>query len=315
MVFSWFRRRRELSPPVFLPEWEPILARTVLQVRWLDAATLEKLRHFVALFLAEKRFEGCAGLAISDEMRLAIAGQAGLVTLGFAEACFTRLRSVLVYPGDYFGTRSTPLEGGGELQWKEPRLGETWNGGSMVLSWPRVVEGGRLRDGPRSVVIHECAHAIDLLDGEIDGDDPRTAGFHQVARGAAQQVGQVLVGLRPEHQVDGRRAAHHLLALGLGDAAADSNQHAAAGAGLLFLQQAQPADFRIDLFGRFLADMAGIEDHQVGVFRRIRRLIAQRRQDVGHARRVIDVHLAAIGLDMQPLLRHESILKNYGRGT
>jgi len=42
----------------------------------------------------------------------------------------------------------------------------------MVLSWPRVVEGGRLRDGPRSVVIHECAHAIDLLDGEIDGVPP-----------------------------------------------------------------------------------------------------------------------------------------------
>ena len=41
-----------------------------------------------------------------------------------------------------------------------------------MLSWPRVVEGGRLRDGPRSVVIHECAHAIDLLDGEIDGVPP-----------------------------------------------------------------------------------------------------------------------------------------------
>jgi hypothetical protein len=172
MVFSWFRRRRELSPPVFLPEWEPILARTVLQVRWLDAATEEKLRHFVALFLAEKRFEGCAGLAISDEMRLAIAGQAGLVTLGFAEACFTRLRSVLVYPGDYLGPRTTPLDGGGELEWKEARAGETWAGGSMVLSWPGVRAGGRLRDGPRSVVIHECAHLVDLEDGDIDGVPP-----------------------------------------------------------------------------------------------------------------------------------------------
>ena len=154
-----------------------------------------------------------------------------------------------------------------------------------------------------------------LIDGQVDGHDPRAAGFHQLSRGAAQQVRQVLVGLRPEHQVDGRRPAHHLLTLGLGDAAADGDQHAAAGAGFLFLQQAQPAHFRIDLLGRLLADVAGVEDHQVGVFRRIGRLIAQRRQNVGHARRVIDVHLAAIGLDMQPLLRHESILKNYGRGT
>jgi hypothetical protein len=79
---------------------------------------------------------------------------------------------VLVYPGDYVGPRSTPLAGGGELEWREPRLGETWQGGSMVLAWPRVVEGGRLRDGPRSVVIHECAHAIDMLDGDIDGVPP-----------------------------------------------------------------------------------------------------------------------------------------------
>jgi Mlc titration factor MtfA (ptsG expression regulator) len=103
---------------------------------------------------------------------VAIAAQAGLVTLGFAGEHFDTLRSVLVYPGDYLVPRSTPLDGGGELEWKEARLGETWAGGSMVLSWPGVVDGGRLRDGPRSVVIHECAHLIDLLDGEIDGIPP-----------------------------------------------------------------------------------------------------------------------------------------------
>lgn len=29
-----------------------------------------------------------------------------------------------------------------------------------------------MRDGPRSVVVHECAHAFDLLDGDIDGVPP-----------------------------------------------------------------------------------------------------------------------------------------------
>jgi len=42
----------------------------------------------------------------------------------------------------------------------------------MVLSWSGVRDGARLRDGPRSVVIHECAHLVDLLDGEIDGIPP-----------------------------------------------------------------------------------------------------------------------------------------------
>ncbi|MFN7811664.1 MAG: zinc-dependent peptidase [Planctomycetia bacterium] len=171
MFFSWFRSRRR-TPRPFPPEWEPILARSVRQVRWLDAAEIGKLRQFVAEFVAAKQFEGCGGLTVSDEMRLAIAGQAGLVTLGFEGSCFERLRSVLVYPGDYIGPRTTPLAGGGEIEWKEARAGETWAGGSMVLSWPGVRAGGRLRDGPRSVVIHECAHLVDLEDGDIDGVPP-----------------------------------------------------------------------------------------------------------------------------------------------
>ena len=42
----------------------------------------------------------------------------------------------------------------------------------MALSWSGVMDGGRLRDGPRSVVIHEFAHLLDALDGDIDGVPP-----------------------------------------------------------------------------------------------------------------------------------------------
>ena len=45
----------------------------------------------------------------------------------------------------------------------------------MALSWPGVLDGGRLRDGPRSVVIHEFAHLVDALDGDIDGMPPLLA--------------------------------------------------------------------------------------------------------------------------------------------
>jgi hypothetical protein len=83
---------------------------------------------------------------------------------------------VLVYPGDYVVPRTTPLDGGGELRWQEARVGETWSGGSMALSWPGVMDGGRLRDGPRSVVMHECAHLFDSLDGDIDGVPPLPGG-------------------------------------------------------------------------------------------------------------------------------------------
>lgn len=177
MLLGWMRsrRRRAIAEEPRPPHWDDILRRCVKQTQWLDAAAAERLRRWIAVFLAEKRFEGCKGLEISDEIRLTIAAQAGLTTLGFADEWFDRLRSVLVYPGDYLVPRTTPLDGGGELEWQEARVGETWSGGSMVLSWPGVLDGGRLRDGPRSVVIHECAHLIDALDGDIDGIPPLPA--------------------------------------------------------------------------------------------------------------------------------------------
>lgn len=157
-MFGWLRsrRRRVIVGRPWPSAWDAVLARNVRQVQWLSHEEQARLRTWVAVFVAEKRFEGCRGMEIDDEVRVSIAGQAGLIVLGLDGEFFDQLRSVLVYPGDYLVSRSTPLDGGGELEWKEPRLGETWNGGSMVLSWPRVVEGGRLRDGPRSVVIHEC---------------------------------------------------------------------------------------------------------------------------------------------------------------
>jgi Mlc titration factor MtfA (ptsG expression regulator) len=177
MLLSWMRarRRRAIADQPFPGAWHDILRRGVKQAQWLDDGERERLQRWITVFVAEKRFEGCQGLEVTDEVRVTIAGQAALVALGFDDEWFDALRSVLVYPGDYLVPRSTPLEGGGELEWQEARVGETWSGGSMVLSWPGVMDGGRLRDGARSVVIHECAHLVDALDGDIDGIPPLPA--------------------------------------------------------------------------------------------------------------------------------------------
>lgn len=173
-MFHWMRsrRRRTVRDRPFPPVWDALLARSMRQYAWLDDAERQRLKAFVAVWLDEKRFEGCRGMTVTDEVRVSIAGQAGLVALGLDGEHFDHLKSVLVYPDDYAAEKTVPIGGGGELVTREERLGETWSGGSIVFSWPRVVQGGRMRDGPRSVVIHECAHAFDLLDGEIDGVPP-----------------------------------------------------------------------------------------------------------------------------------------------
>ena len=116
-----------------------------------------------------------------------------------------------------------------------------------------------------------------------------------------QHLGQAVIGLRAENKIDERRARQDFLALGLRDAAGDRDHHAAAPALARGFQAADRAEFGKDLFGRLLADMAGIEDDEVGAVRTGGRAIAERRQQLGHSRRVVDVHLAAISLDEQPL--------------
>jgi hypothetical protein len=71
----------------------------------------------------------------------------------------------------------------------------------------------------------------------------------------------------------------------------------------LLLEALELAQFGIDLFRRLFADVTGVEDHHVGVVRRIARRIADARQQIRHAGGIIDVHLAAIGLDEELLHR------------
>ena len=108
-----------------------------------------------------------------------------------------------------------------------------------------------------------------------------------------------MIALRADHDVHRRRAADDLGALGLRDAAGDRDAHLATLPRGFVLDDAQPAEFGIHFLGRLLADMAGVEDHQIRILSPIGLDKALRCQRVHHALRIVDVHLAAIGLDVQ----------------
>ena len=108
------------------------------------------------------------------------------------------------------------------------------------------------------------------------------------------QLGQVVIGLRPDDDVDAGRAARDLGAFGLGDAAGDRD-HRLDAAGAV----QHPADLGIDLLGRFLADMAGVEHDEVGLVAVGGRGHAFGLEQLGHALAVIDIHLAAERLDLE----------------
>ena len=108
-----------------------------------------------------------------------------------------------------------------------------------------------------------------------------------------------MIALRADHDVDGRRAADDLCALGLRDAAGDRDPHLAPLARGFILGDAQAPEFGVDFFGGLFADVAGVEDDEIRILGAISLDKALRRQRVHHALCIVDVHLAAIGFDMQ----------------
>ncbi len=118
------------------------------------------------VFLSEKKFEGCGGVEMTDEIKVAIAAQACLLLLGRKSNTYPKLKTVLVYPHTYQGGQRGMF--GGDNR-KSARLGESWNSGVVVLSWDSVLGGARNMEDGHNVTFHEFAHQLDQEDGVADG--------------------------------------------------------------------------------------------------------------------------------------------------
>ncbi len=164
------RRRARARAGTFPPAWRTILRRRLPVYRRLPFALQKQLQRHVLAFLAEKRFIGCAGQRIDDDVRVTIAGQACLLLLNRpAPHYFGALRQVLVYPGPFVVQRVN-ADGSGVLHDQRRALaGESWQQGQVILSWQDVVEGAAIPDDGRNVVLHEFAHQLDQETGVANG--------------------------------------------------------------------------------------------------------------------------------------------------
>ena len=179
-MFGFFRtrRRRALLAEPFPEEWERAIRQRFTAFDRLPRPVAERVRAGTRILVAEKNWEGCNGLALTDEMRAVIAAQAALLLAGDpapAEKAtwFAPLNSVLVYPAAYRvpppKLLGDPSFSGPTVQGIDDRLGEAHMGGTVVLSWPDVVEGAANADDGRNLVFHEFAHVLDLADRYADG--------------------------------------------------------------------------------------------------------------------------------------------------
>jgi Mlc titration factor MtfA (ptsG expression regulator) len=164
------RRRKRLQARPFPKEWMALIQRDILFFRRLSPSDRGELLGHVQVFLAEKRFEGCGGFAITDEVRVTIAVQACLLLLHRRTDYFPGLLTILVYPLTYMVEEKRQI---GEHLWEErtvSRLGETGRRmGSLVLSWGAVKHSAADPSDGKNVVLHEFAHQLDYENHAADG--------------------------------------------------------------------------------------------------------------------------------------------------
>lgn len=177
MLFTWLerRRRKHILETPFPAAWEAIARRNVAHWSLLDDEERARLRALVQVFIAEKHWEGCGGLEMTDEVRVTVAAEACLLLLGREHDLYDDVESILVYPSTVFAAerRAGVFERGAlVVDAPEALLGEAHKGGPVILAWDAVRRGARDPDDGRSVVIHEFAHKIDMVDGGVDGTPP-----------------------------------------------------------------------------------------------------------------------------------------------
>src|SRR4051794_37730310 len=102
-MFGFFKqqRRNRLRHAPFPDNWVAKIRQNVSFFDRLSDADRVELAGHVQIFLAEKRFEGCGGLEMTDEISLTIATQACLLLLHRKTDYFPRLLTILVYPSAY----------------------------------------------------------------------------------------------------------------------------------------------------------------------------------------------------------------------
>jgi hypothetical protein len=161
------RRRKKIAVGPFPEAWLWLLRKNVPFYARLPQADQEELQHHILIFLAEKRFEGCQGLRMTDQMRVTIAAHACLLLLHRQTDYYPGLKTILVYPRAYVAD-AHHFVGDTVLESEDVRLGESWHRGSVVLSWDDVRRGAAdIHDG-QNVVLHEFAHQLDSSGGRGD---------------------------------------------------------------------------------------------------------------------------------------------------
>jgi Mlc titration factor MtfA (ptsG expression regulator)/RimJ/RimL family protein N-acetyltransferase len=179
--------RRQLLAEPFPKEWEAWLSANLTHYGLLNSAERARLQDDAKIMIAEKTWEGCDGLKVTEIMKLTVAAQAALLLLGLDHDYFSRVQSIVLFPTAF----EMPAE-----SWEERgsfALGRAVDYGTVFLSWETVLAEARDPASGHNLVIHEFTHQLDFLDGYTNGAPPLrsrdlTQRWQRVMQGTFQRL-------------------------------------------------------------------------------------------------------------------------------
>jgi Mlc titration factor MtfA (ptsG expression regulator)/Tfp pilus assembly protein PilF len=176
VLFSWLkkRRRRQLLAEPCPAHLEELVEQNVQHFRFLPRELRRKLLNSARVFQSEAHWFGGGDLTINAEIRITIAAQACVLLLGVeADYFFDGVQTVIVREDlfSHIPTITGPaVPGALQVVNEHPTmLGQAWQRGPILLSWPHVLVGTRDAQDGENVVLHEFAHHLDGLSGAMGG--------------------------------------------------------------------------------------------------------------------------------------------------
>ncbi len=162
-------RRARIRRQPFAPHWRETLRRRMPAFALLPADVQLRLKKQAQVLMAQTPFIGCAGLQVTDEMRVLVCVQAALLLLRPGAGHFDNLRQVLIYPSAFAVQRNSADAAGLVREERHALVGESWQQGQVILSWEDVLAGAANPGDGRNVVLHEFAHQMDQANGPANG--------------------------------------------------------------------------------------------------------------------------------------------------
>jgi Mlc titration factor MtfA (ptsG expression regulator) len=172
VYFLWkYREKKQLEvlkKIPFTPEHRKLLFK-IPHYRNLSDTDKTKIERSIIHFVYTKRFTGVK-MEVTDEMKILIAFYACMLLLHIeTDNCYDTLKTIILYPSPVV-LKSVRNNGG--IYTKEDFVidGQSTNDTVVIVWHDAKYEAYHLRHD--NVIVHEFAHEIDFMDGEINGVPP-----------------------------------------------------------------------------------------------------------------------------------------------